>query len=353
MSTSTPRRIALLFPANPARGLDTPLEETRFSAVAQAFTARGVTVIAAPFANSFAAEIRQRLRDVDAVLVWFNPMEGGQDRSVLNAMLRDVAAHGALVSAHPDVIDRMGTKDVLYRTRDMGWGTDTRLYTRLEGMAAALPQRLAEGPKVLKQMRGQSGDGVWRVELARARDAGNGDHADLRVRHAKRGSVEEIMSIAAFLDTCRPYFATGGMLEQPYQSRLREGMIRCYVVGDRVEGFGEQLINALYPAPEGGAAADAPQPGPRLYFPPTRADFQALKHKLERDWIGQMCEALGLERAQLPVLWDADFLLGPKDAQGADTYVMCEINVSSVYPFPPSALEPLVTEALGRLAARQ
>ena len=50
-----------------------------------------------------------------------------------------------------------------------------------------------------------------------------------------------------------------------------------------------------------------------------------------------------------PVLWDVDFLYGPKDNQGADTFVLCEINVSSVYPFPPDAMAPLVAETVARL----
>jgi hypothetical protein len=158
------------------------------------------------------------------------------------------------------------------------------------------------------------------------------------------------MRLGDFLALCAPYFAAGGaMIDQPYQSRLHEGMIRCYVVGDRVAGFGEQLINALYPAPAGRPESDAPQPGPRLYFPPDRADFQNLKNKLERDWIPEMRRVLGLSASNLPVLWDADFLLGPKDGGGADTYVLCEINVSSVYPFPPSALAPLVSEVCARV----
>jgi len=44
------------------------------------------------------------------------------------------------------------------------------------------------------------------------------------------------------------------------------------------------------------------------------------------------------------MLWDADFFYGPKDAEGADTYVLCEINVYSVYPFPDAALAPLARE---------
>jgi hypothetical protein len=172
----------------------------------------------------------------------------------------------------------------------------------------------------------------------------------LRVRHAKRGSAEETTTLDAFAALCASYFAAdGGMLDQPHQARLTEGMVRCYVVGDRVEGFGEQLINMLCPAPPGAAPSEAPVPGPRLYFPPSRPDFQRLKRKLEDEWIGGLCGALGIERGSLPVLWDADFLYGPKDAAGGDTYVLCEINVSSVHPFPPDALAPLVAETLRRV----
>jgi len=33
-------------------------------------------------------------------------------------------------------------------------------------------------------------------------------------------------------------------------------------------------------------------------------------------------------------IWDADFLYGPRMTSGADTYVLCEINVSSTFTFP-------------------
>jgi hypothetical protein len=37
------------------------------------------------------------------------------------------------------------------------------------------------------------------------------------------------------------------------------------------------------------------------------------------------------------IIWDADFLYGPRDAAGADTYVLCEINVSSCFALPDEA----------------
>jgi hypothetical protein len=55
-----------------------------------------------------------------------------------------------------------------------------------------------------------------------------------------------------------------------------------------------------------------------------------------------MQQRLGIAVSDLPVLWDTDFLYGAKDASGDDTYVLCEINVSCVSPFPDEALSPLV-----------
>jgi hypothetical protein len=208
--------------------------------------------------------------------------------------------------------------------------------------------------RVLKQIRGQSGNGIWLVAPANHRTTTElADDALLRIRHATRGSPEQVLTLEAFLARCSAYFSTaGGMIDQAYQSRLPEGMVRCYLVGDRVAGFGEQLINALYPAPSGAAAHIAPEPGPRLYYPPTRADFQLLKELLERKWLDELCSAVEIDKRDLPLLWDADFLYGPKDADGADTYVLCEINVSSVYPFPNDALLPLAVATRERLARR-
>lgn len=47
-----------------------------------------------------------------------------------------------------------------------------------------------------------------------------------------------------------------------------------------------------------------------------------------------MQQELDIPTSELPLLWDTDFLLGPKDSSGNDTFVLCEINVSSVYPYP-------------------
>jgi hypothetical protein len=139
------------------------------------------------------------------------------------------------------------------------------------------------------------------------------------------------------------------MIDQEYQERLTEGMVRCYLVQEKVAGFGHQAVNALFPAPPGAPPSEAPQPGPRLYHPPTLPEFQALRRKVEQKWVPEMQQILDIDTENLPVLWDCDFLLGPKNLSGEDTYVLCEINASSVAPYPETAA-PLVAEAaLARL----
>jgi hypothetical protein len=71
--------------------------------------------------------------------------------------------------------------------------------------------------------------------------------------------------------------------------------------------------------------------------------------EMEAEWTLQMIRVLDIDADSLPLLWDADFLYGPRSASGDDTYVLCEINVSSVIPFPeqvPAAVAQLVLSRL-------
>jgi hypothetical protein len=344
-------RIAIVYPGDYETRTMATADNNRFSPLFYSLAALGVKAEPAVYHPDFWEEVYQQLVQVDGVLVWVNPIQDGHDRTVLDAMLRKVADAGIFVSAHPDVIMTMGTKEVVYQTRHMGWGCDTHMYHSIEHLRQELPLRLAAGAaRVLKQNRGQSGSGVWKIETI---EPSNPDgvvtgplspETPVRVRHAARGGIDQIMTLGEFLEYCEPYFEDSGrMLDQAYQTRLPEGMIRCYLVHDKVAGFGHQAINALYPTPEGAMPEDAPEPGPRLYHPPELLEFQALKHKLEQEWVPELQALLDIATEHLPIIWDADFLLGPQDEMG-DTYVLCEINVSSVAPYPDSA-NPLMAQA--------
>jgi hypothetical protein len=160
------------------------------------------------------------------------------------------------------------------------------------------------------------------------------------LRQAQRGAVEEALDFASVVARLEPHFEDGGhMVDQAWQPRMVEGMTRAYLVKDRVAGFGHQAINALFPAMPG---EEAPQPGPRLYSDRDDPRFQDLRARLEGGWIDMLCERVGVEPARVPLLWDVDFLLGPRGPDEPERYVLCEINASSVSPFPESAIAPLV-----------
>jgi hypothetical protein len=75
------------------------------------------------------------------VLVWVDKIAADEDRSVFDTVLRDVATRGVWVSSHPDVIEEMGTKEVLYRIKHLGWGSDSTSTRRgRAGCAAVVPR---------------------------------------------------------------------------------------------------------------------------------------------------------------------------------------------------------------------
>jgi len=57
----------------------------------------------------------------------------------------------------------------------------------------------------------------------------------------------------------------------------------------------------------------------------------------------------GDRRGVAPIIWDADFLYGPRTRSGEDSYVLCEINVSSVFAIPDQAPSAIAHLALARL----
>ena len=177
--------------------------------------------------------------------------------------------------------------------------------------------------------------------------------ATIRVLHAQRGSLPEEIPLETFIVRCEPYFGWGGcIIDQPFQPRLPEGMIRCYMSGAKVAGFGHQLIKALIPPP-GGLDSPEAQAGPRIMHGPDAPSFQTLRRLMEDEWTPQMMETLGIDEPSLPVIWDADFLYGPRDKSGADTYVLCEINASSCFAIPDEAPEAISRTVRRRLLQNQ
>jgi hypothetical protein len=350
--SSNELKVAIVWRGEPGARGKPIAADNRLRGVADALSSLGVAVEACVFSEDAIDDVRGQLLRVDGALVWVDPISGGRDRSQLDPLLRAVADAGVWVSAHPDVILKMGVKEVLYRTRDIGWGTDTDLYATPAEFAVRFPERLAfAGPRVVKQNRGNGGLGVWKVGRIGGAAGPLDADAIVRVLHAQRGSVEEDIRLGDFMNRCADYFLRGGrIIDQAFQPRLPEGMIRCYLSQNKVVGYGHQLIKALV-APPKNATPEDKTPGPRIMHAADARPFQKLRILMETDWVPAMQRVLDIDASSLPVIWDADFLYGPKTAAGEDTYVLCEINVSAVSPFPDQAPGPVARATIACIRA--
>jgi hypothetical protein len=319
------------------------LTEEKYKDLATAFTTEGFGVTSVLYNDNDADKLRIELPEFDAVLVWVNPIEQGRDRKKLDLLLTDIATKGCFVSAHPDTILKMGTKDVLYKTREMGWGGDTKLYANYNEFLALFHASLEDSKiRVLKQYRGNGGNGVYKIVYQ--------SQGSITVVHAIAGNEERTLSISDFNNEFKAFFSNDGMLiDQEWNKNTINGMIRCYLSGSTVAGFGYQEINALYELNSSKSEIYF-LPGKRYYFTENCGVFNDLKEIMENQWVPELQEKLSIAQNMLPVIWDADFFINTPGTDVAEgKYTLCEINVSCVSPFPPSAIKFIVNEVRERL----
>jgi hypothetical protein len=343
--------------------------DPRLDAMCTALVEEGLEVLAVPYLEGRAHETAARLSVVEGILVWVDPLGENGDRHELDEVLRAAVRAGGWVGAHPDVVDLLGTKEVLVHTRDLSWGCDVHLYRTAEELGREFPRRLAaHGVRVLKADRGNGGRRVWKVRVA------NGtDDAPVRpdtvvvVQHAEvRDGSSVLMRLGALMKECSVGFeawgGSGRLVDQEFIGGVTRGVVRCYLVGAEVVGFARQ-----YPAgarPLGPLAVDVASgpsaeevmglPSPKTMYPPDEPAFADLRQRLEGEWVPGMVERLRLDLDELPALWDIDLLIaepGPESpAVPGDRFVLCEVNASCVIPFPPEAPSKVaahVSRALG------
>jgi hypothetical protein len=316
------------------------LAEDKYRLLAEKIAGRQWNVQTLTYHDSRRDALRAEALQCDAVLVWINPFEPGLDRPALDAFLRELANADVLVSAHPDTILRLGTKDVLVATQSMSWSVDTEAYRLSADFRSRFVKKARrDGARVLKQYRGHSGRGVWKVTALAS--------GKFELRSAAHGESPHELSedeLAAFFES--EVFARGShLVDQRWVTTMDRGMVRAYLCGTKVAGFGYQEIVALHPA----TPADdftRQQPSRRYYYSASCFLFQTLRRRLEEEWIPELQRLMALRAEDLPLLWDADFFFG--DPPGPE-FLLCEINASCVSPFPESAISPLMTELERRL----
>src|SRR4030095_1140418 len=119
--------IALMIFGEPGSTRNAVTEE-KYRKLAAHFIEKGFDVDSVLYNDTISEKLAKELPRYNAILVWVNPIEQQGDRKILDALLMKLSVQGCFVSAHPDTILKMGTKEILFRTRKMGFGGDIKLY---------------------------------------------------------------------------------------------------------------------------------------------------------------------------------------------------------------------------------
>lgn len=267
---------------------------------------------------------RHTLTKADAYISRVNPGNLGNEVGYFQ-MLRELVGQGVKGLPHPDAMISYGAKSAIEKLKGTAWvPSDVATYYDFDALKANFPQTLARGVRVLKQNRGSTGEGIWRVEVLNP-EYYSGEiplDARLKLTEAKDNHTEE-KSLQEFLEFCIRYLegANGMLLDMPFLPRIKEGEIRVLMLRD-------QVVNVVHKKP-----ADTPDA-----FSATLFSGAQYRYDTPEQWpelVQLIAQSLPVLRQRLgdydlPLIWTADFILDTDAQTGADRYVLGEINASCV-----------------------
>lgn len=242
-------------------------------------------------------------------------------------MLRELVLSGIEGLPHPDAMIAYGAKNSVERLK----GTDivpndVYSYYDFDTLKEQFPKSLITGIRVLKQNRGSTGEGIWKVDLLEREKYQNQDkiplNAKLKLTEAKDNHTEE-KTLQEFLEFCIQYLEgnNGMLLDMPFLERIVEGEIRILMLRNKA-------VNVVHKKP--ADTEDA--------FSATLFSGAKYRYDKPEKWpeLVQIVEGIvptiqnKLGNYDLPLIWTADFILDTDKETGKDKYVLGEINASCV-----------------------
>lgn len=239
------------------------------------------------------------------------------------AMLRNLCADGLTGMPHPDAMIGYGAKDALTKLAGTNLvPSDTYAYYDIKTFKETFPKSLAKGERVLKQNRGSTGEGIWRVRVEGEIGAESLPlNTKIRCTEAKDNHTEH-RELGEFMDFCEQYIIgdNGMLVDMTFLPRIKEGEIRLLMLYDKP-------VNVVHKKPaEGADAFSATLFSGAKYRYDSPAEWQDLVNMFLGE-LPNIRQKLG--NYDLPLIWTADFILDT-DKNGADKYVLGEINCSCV-----------------------
>merc|ERR1719191_1660721 len=211
---------------------------------------------------------------------------------------------------------------------------------------------MAFQPRVMKQNRGSSGEGIWIIKLKAGNycstygDKSCNDEDVLSLMEANDNHEEE-HTVAEFIEFCvngrsstsgtwtskgvGKYLeggkAAGGQLvDQRFCPRIVEGELRYNMVGDA-------LVGIIHKKPkEGGISAVGGTGSIYTYYGPEEQLFANLTTNFLKRDLSKVMPALGLANEPIPLWWTTDFInsspVGTPTAE--EKWIVGEFNCSCV-----------------------
>ena len=240
--------------------------------------------------------------------------------------LRTLSAHGLKGMPHPDAMINFGAKDALVKLTTTNLvPEDTYAYYTIQELTDTFPKSLSYGERVLKQNRGSTGEGIWRVQVHDNLKYQPGDILPVSTKIKCTEAVDnhvEYHTLDAFMKFCEQYIVgeNGMLVDMRFMPRIKEGEIRILMVGS-------QPIFVVHKKPADAADAFSAtlfSGAKYTYDPPEKwADLI----DMFQNSLPTISEKLG--GFDIPLIWTADFMLDWDEHQN-DIYVLGEINCSCV-----------------------
>ncbi|NOQ73968.1 MAG: Cj0069 family protein [Crocinitomix sp.] len=295
--------------------------------IIDSFKTRGWTAEIIFYSDENRGEIyRHTIEKADAYISRVNPGNLA-DESGYFQMLRELVSNGVEGLPHPDAMIAYGAKNSVEKLK----GTpivpeDVYTYYDFDTLKEKFPASLTNGVRVIKQNRGSTGEGIWRVEVIDADKYKSKESipldAILKLTEARDNHTEE-KTLQEFLEFCIRYLegANGMLLDMPFLERIVEGEIRVLMLRNKVVNIVHkkpaQTKDAFSATLFSGAKYryDSPDKWPELV-------------QLVDDSLRTIQTKLG--NYDLPLIWTADFMLDTDKKTGGDNYILGEINASCV-----------------------
>lgn len=242
-------------------------------------------------------------------------------------LLRELVKADVHGLPHPDAMANFGAKNAIEKLK----GTaivpdDIDCYYDFETFKTEFPKYLAKGVRVLKQNRGSTGEGVWKVEVAEPEKYMDLEsvplEAEVKCTEAKDNHVE-YKTLGELIDFCVSYLtgSNGMILDMPFLPRIKEGEIRVLMLR-------RQPVNVVHKKPAPGEDSFSATLFSGAKYTYESPDKWPDLIKLLQSNINLLVEKLG--GYDIPLIWTADFILDTDPKTGEDKYILGEINASCV-----------------------